>query len=149
MRKFWLIFSGVLTIATLIYAYARRFIGKISFDVDLEIKLVAVSEDFIVMPLIIFIDNRNKKGLTVKDLRIKIYDSDNILIAETYTPINQYTIQGYKNNKITHDFTLYTKDSLIKVIKDKIEGKKTTVYIVASFNVFSVIPISKREEIEI
>lgn len=149
MKRILAITLPIITIVGLLIAYIRRFINNLSFKVDLEIKLIAITEEFIVMPLLISISSKNKKNITVKDLNVKLYDLNNNLLAETYSKVNRYTIEGFKNNNFTHDFMIYTKTGVVDIIEDKIKGKETNVYIVTSFIIFSFIPISKREEFKI
>ena len=148
MKRFWLIFSGILTISTLLFAYGWRFIGRLTFDVDLVLQLYSITSDSFVTPLRIEVDNKNSKSLTVTNLNISIYSENNVLLAETNTPINSYKILGYRNNKFNHDFKVYLTAELIKIIKDQTQGRKTDIYLISNFDIFGIIPISVREELE-
>lgn len=149
MRKFWLIASAIITIAGLLFAYGRRYIGKLSFDVDLELKLQEITGEYIVAPLKIYVDNKNRKSITVKDLSLKIYDAHNTLLAETYNSINTYKIEGLMNNEFSHDFKIFLTSELISIIKELSEGKYIDIWVVSSFYIFGLIPITVREKLKV
>lgn len=147
MKKFWIIASVLFTIGGVVFAYGRRFIGKLSFDIDFVPQITNFnSSGSFVMPFRVFVDNKNKKSVTVKDLDVKIYDLNNKLLAESDNKINSYKIEGFKNNKFDIDFKLYLGADLFKLVKDKLNNKKVEVYLIATFNIF-LIPISIKETI--
>lgn len=149
MKKVLAIGLPILAIGGAIFAYARRFLGKLTFDVDLELKIVSWKENYVIMPLLIYVDNKNKRSLTVKDLSLRIYDIDNVLLAETYEEINSYEIKGFINNKLRHPFIIYTNEALQRFIEDQIYGRKTDVYLIAKFTILGFIPIQRKEELSI
>lgn len=149
MKKILAIGLPILAIGGALFAYGRRYLEKITFDVDLILNLSNISIHSFTAPLLIEIDNKNSKSITVKNLNIKVFSKNNILIAETETFINTYKIEGFKNNQFEHNFKVYMTDELVKIIRDKVQGKNNDIYLVASFDIFGFIPITVREELEI
>lgn len=147
MKKILAIGFPILTILGILFAYGRRYIKNLSFDVDLELKLLDVKSGFFVSPLIIYVDNKNKKSITIKNLELKIYSSDNNLLAETDNDKNKYDIKGFTNNRFTHNFKIYTTKSLLNIIKEMASGKEIKIFVVSSFDILGFFPISLREEI--
>jgi hypothetical protein len=149
VKKFWAIASAILAIGGILFAYGRRYLGRLTFDVDIVLNLSNISLTQFTAPLQIEIDNKNTKSITVKNLNIKVFSDKNILLAETETIINTYKIEGLKNNIFRHNFIVYMTDELVKIVKAQYDGKTVDVYLIASFDIFGFIPITVREELQI
>jgi LEA14-like dessication related protein len=148
LKRLSLIISIIIFVAGVLFAYGRRYINKLSFDVDLELKIIDINKDTIVMPLNIFVDNKNNKSISINNLKIKIYNADNILLAQTYDGSNKYKIDALKINKFKHSFIFYNSENLENLIKFAVLNKKQDLYMVVSFDMF-LIPITIKEDLNL
>lgn len=149
MKRFWIIASAIITIWTIIFAYGRRFIGKLSFDIDFVPNLtnLDLNKGNVTIPLRVYVDNKNKKSVTINNLNVKVYDINNNLLAESLNK-GSYKIEGFKNNKYDIDFKVQIGNPLINIIKEQTQGNKVELYLISNFDLF-LIPISIKEELEL
>ncbi len=149
MKKLLAIGLPILAIGGAVFAYVRRYIDRLSFDVDLELQISEINwdEGWFVAPLLISIDNKNRLGVTLRSVDLEIYSDDNVLIAES-NKITSFKVEGFINNKIKHDFKIYVNKSLKSIIRDNIDGVAYDLYIVTRFRLFLVIPVNLKRKLE-
>ncbi len=153
MNKFWkrfmIIAPVVLTIVGIVgivFAYGRRFLDNLSFGVDLELKVLDWGEGYLVAPLIIYVDNKNRRSVTLRQVELQLYSKNNVLIAESNKENDVFFIEGFKNNQFKPEFKVYLNNDLKDILLAQIQGEETFIYVVITFTWF-LIPISRKEQI--
>lgn len=136
MKKVLLIGGSLLAIFFLSYIYLKKFVERISFDLDVVPNILKSESGKFAIPVRILIDNKNKKGITIRDVNITILKNDKIIAKSEED--QDFKVDGGKITTIDHKFSVVDLNEITRILFSKNEEE---VKVVTSFR-FLIIPIT-------